>query len=147
MAQVSEYVCRLDPVDDVLNIVTMPAQGGQLDVIQRSVILAQVTTGHMTPGVGAVEAVNSTCCLPAAHPATRSAEIGGLELLGYRDPENLYSVCHICRKKHENQIHFQPKHVYFPILLFIAISIKVDSTEFKFKLLTRLCQFQASSVT
>lgn len=42
----------------------------------------------MAPGVGAVEEVNSTCCLPAAHPATRSAGIGGLELLEYRDSEN-----------------------------------------------------------
>lgn len=88
MAQVSEYVCRLDPVDDTLNIVTMPAQGGQLDVIQRSVMLAQVMRGHMKPDVGAVEAVNSTFCLPAVHPATRSAGIDGLELLEYRDSEN-----------------------------------------------------------
>lgn len=88
MAQVSEYVCRLDPVDDALNIITMPAQGWQLDVIQRSVMLAQVTRGHMKQSVGAVEAVNSTSCLPAAHPATHSVGIGDLELLEYRDSEN-----------------------------------------------------------
>lgn len=87
MAQLSDYVCKLDPVDDALNIATMPAQGRQLDVIHRSVMLAQVR-GHMKLGVGAVEAVNNTCCLPAAHPATRSAGIGGLELLEDRDSEN-----------------------------------------------------------
>lgn len=88
MAQVSDYVCRLDPVDDALNIVTVPAQGWQLDIIHRSVMLAQVTRAHMKLGVGAVEAVNSTCSLPAAHPATHSAGIGGLELLEDIDSEN-----------------------------------------------------------
>lgn len=86
MAQVSEYICRLDPVDDALNIVTMPAQGWQL--VQSSVMLPQVTRGHMTLRVGAVEAVNSTCCLPVALPATRSAGNGGLELLECTDSEN-----------------------------------------------------------
>lgn len=51
-------------------------------------MLAQATRGHMRSGVGAVEDVNSTCCLPAAHPATRSAGIGGLEPLEYTDCEN-----------------------------------------------------------
>lgn len=88
MAQVSAYVCRLDPVDDTLNIVTMPTQGWQIDVVQRSVMLAQVTRGHMKPGVGAVEAINSICCPPAAHPATRFAGIGGLELHEHKDSEN-----------------------------------------------------------
>lgn len=45
--QVSEHVCRLDPVDDALNIVTVPSQGRQLDVIKRSVMLPRVRRGQM----------------------------------------------------------------------------------------------------
>lgn len=48
--QVSEYVRRLDPVDDALNVVTVPAQRRQLDVVQRSVTLPRVMRGQMKLG-------------------------------------------------------------------------------------------------
>ena len=35
------YFCRLDPVDDALNIITVCVQGREADVVQASVVLLQ----------------------------------------------------------------------------------------------------------
>lgn len=75
-------------MDDALNIVTVPAQGWQLAIVQGSGMLALVTGGQMQPRVSEVEVVEGELCLPAAHPAVRSAGSGGSELLECRESED-----------------------------------------------------------
>lgn len=41
IVQKMSYFCRLDPVDDALNIVTVCVQGREADVVQSSVMLLQ----------------------------------------------------------------------------------------------------------
>lgn len=41
IVQKKSYFCRLDPVDDALNIVAVCVQGREADVVQTSVVLLQ----------------------------------------------------------------------------------------------------------
>ncbi len=84
-------LCRLDPVDDALNIITVRVQGREVDVVQSSVMLLQTKNVKEKISTMKRKKINtfsdSEHVLPAARPASRSAESGGSEDLDCRDSE------------------------------------------------------------
>lgn len=89
--QKMSYFCRLDPVDDALNIIIVRVQGREVYVVQSSVMLLQ--TKNMKQKISIMKRrkkkpLDSKHVLPAACPASRSAESGGSEDLDCRDSES-----------------------------------------------------------